>query len=672
MKKTFIIGIIALLFLISCSQVKQVTDSKVIIERVTFQCEGSEIAGNLYTSAKLKGKKLPAIIVVPPATGIKEQVAGTYAEKLAEKGYITLAFDHRTYGESEGEPRSSENLFMKTEDIRSAISFMRSLKQVKKNQVGAVGICGGASYLVETAIGDSRIKALATISGTLSYKGLIASYGGEALLSMAGDARQKYDETGETTYIQIINNPADETNVFANEAYEYYVGNQSKYPAWKNQVDVSSFSNLAALDIKEVVSSLKKPILFIAGSKAMTASLSQIAFDNTPDSKTKELYWVDGATHISLYHDDNQINEVCNKLDEFFDKSMKPKRFKNMSQNIQKSLIRAVVGLTYEAQQEEIKVKDTFLKETNDDKVITQKVTFKNLGTIIVGNLYIPVGYEEGEKLPGIIMVTPATGVKEQVAGDYAYRLAEKGFITLAFDHRTYGESEGVPRSSEDILIKSEDIKSAVSFMCSLEQIDKDKVGAVGICGGAGFLVETAPGDRRIKAIGTISGTLSSKKVIEDMPGSELIISLSNDAKQDYDETGKVTYMRIFAKKRPKLSNKESKRKLSKFQQEAYEYYVENAKDFPTWRPDVYLGTFSNIAAFDIPTAVEAINPIPVLFIAGTEAYTAPLSQNAYDVAKGSKELFWIEGATHVSLYYVKEYMDQVSDKLEKFFNEKL
>ena len=305
------------------------------VNRVTFNSQGTQIVGNLIIPENYKrGNKLPALIFITPATGVKEQVAGTYAEKMAESGYITLAFDHRTYGESDGEPRSTENLYMKSEDIKSAVSFIRSLEQVNENKIGAVGICAGAGYLVQTAVGDTRIKAVATISGTLSFKGLIAVSGGDAILAMAGDARQKYDDTGEVTYFPVISNPSDETNIFAKEAYEYYVGNQEKYPTWKNQADISSYALFAALDIKNVISSLSKPVLFIAGTKAMTADLTQTAYDNAQDDK--ELYWIDGATHVSLYHNEEQISQASKKLDEFFEQKLKPQVFKNIGLDVAK------------------------------------------------------------------------------------------------------------------------------------------------------------------------------------------------------------------------------------------------------------------------------------------------------------------------------------------------
>ena len=291
--------------------------------KVTFLSEGIKLAGNLNIPENYKeGDKFPAIIFITPATGVKEQVAGVYAKKLAEKGFITLAFDHQSYGESEGEPRTTENIYKKSEDIRSAVSFMRSLEQVDKNKIGAMGICAGGGYIVQTAVGERRINAVATVSGTLMFKGSVAAAGGEAILKISGEARQKYDETGEVTYIPIIAEPNAESNNFVREAYEYYVGNQDKYPTWKNQADASAFASLAAFDIQSIVSSLTPtPILYIAGTNAITGPLSQNAYDNANDPK--ELFWVDGATHMSMYYNEEHISQASEKLDEFFKEKLK-------------------------------------------------------------------------------------------------------------------------------------------------------------------------------------------------------------------------------------------------------------------------------------------------------------------------------------------------------------
>jgi len=315
--------------------------------KIEFTCQGTKIIGDLFTPEQYKdGEKLPAIILVGPATSVKEQVAGVYAEKLASRGFITLAFDHRAYGESAGEPRSTEDIFRKSEDIRCALSFLRSQKQVAEDAVGAVGICAGAGYLVGTAAGEKRIKAVATISGTLSMQGTVAAAGGEKILQMAGEARQLYDETGEATYISPIANPTAESNQFVREAYDYYVGNQNKYPTWQNKIDISSFANLAALNISTVLANLNPtPILFIAGSKAMTGSLSQNAYESAEEPK--ELFWIDGATHISMYHNEEHINQAVEKMDGFFKNKLETTFFQSAGLKMQKSFFRYVISVLY-------------------------------------------------------------------------------------------------------------------------------------------------------------------------------------------------------------------------------------------------------------------------------------------------------------------------------------
>ena len=105
--------------------------------KVHFFSEGLKVVGNLYLPENhKKGHKLPAIVIVGPKGAVKEQTHGIYAKKLTKKGFITLVFDHRTYGESEGEPRHYENPYMKIEDVKTAVSYIGSLDVVEKNKIG--------------------------------------------------------------------------------------------------------------------------------------------------------------------------------------------------------------------------------------------------------------------------------------------------------------------------------------------------------------------------------------------------------------------------------------------------------------------------------------------------------------------------------------------------------
>lgn len=150
-----------------------------------------------------------------------------------------------------------------------------------------------------------------------------------------------------------------------------------------------------------------------------------------------------------------------------------------------------------------------------------QKIEFWSEGQIVVGNLFKPDNFKEGDVLPGIVLAGPMTGVKEQVVGLYAERIAKHGFITLAFDPRHFGESEGIPRQHEDPAKKMEDLKNSVSFMASLDEIDADRIGACGMSMGGGYVLQLAAFDRRIRAVSIVASGLNLADTIIKMMTKE-------------------------------------------------------------------------------------------------------------------------------------------------------
>jgi fermentation-respiration switch protein FrsA (DUF1100 family) len=142
-----------------------VLSSGVIVRDVLFKNREITMAGDLYLPANwVSTGSYSAIVVTHPGGGVKEQVAGHYADKLAEKGFVALAFDASYQGESGGEPRFLEDPYARVEDIRSAVDYLTTVPFVNKENIGALGICAGGGYTLNAAQTEKRIKAIATVS----------------------------------------------------------------------------------------------------------------------------------------------------------------------------------------------------------------------------------------------------------------------------------------------------------------------------------------------------------------------------------------------------------------------------------------------------------------------------------------------------------------------------
>ena len=137
--------------------------------------------------------------------------------------------------------------------------------------------------------------------------------------------------------------------------------------------------------------------------------------------------------------------------------------------------------------------------------VTMKSVQFKNGAVDMAGNLFLPDGFNESTRYPAIVSIHPGGGVKEQTAGLYAQRLAEQGFVTLAFDASHQGASGGMPRFLDDPMRRVGDIYSAVDYLTSLRYVDAGRIGALGICAGSGAAIKASSMERRIKAVGTVS-----------------------------------------------------------------------------------------------------------------------------------------------------------------------
>jgi fermentation-respiration switch protein FrsA (DUF1100 family) len=299
-------------------------------------------------------------------------------------------------------------------------------------------------------------------------------------------------------------------------------------------------------------------------------------------------------------------------------------------------------------------------------------VTFKSNGLKIAGHLYLPDDYKEGEKRSAIVVGHPCGGVKEQTAGLYAKKLSEKGFITLAFDASYQGESEGEPRFLEDPFSRAEDVKSAVTFLETRDDVDEQRIGAFGICASGGYVPFAAETDRRIKAVGTVSAVDMGDFVRNGLrnsviPNLEHLLEESNKARIE-EAKGQPPRLEHIVPNTPEEVPKDAPSSI----REATDYYRTPRAQHPNSQNWILVRSIDRIAEYSSYDHVHMISPHPLLMIAGTKADTRYFSEMAIEKAKEPKELFLIEGATHISLYDKKEYVNPAVDKLNNFFNQYL
>ncbi len=328
--------------------------SKVEHHKVTFKNRyGITLAGDLYVPKNIKdGAKLPAIVVAGAFGAVKEQSAGLYAQALAERGFVTLAFDPSYLGESGGEPRNMASPDINTEDFSAAVDYLGLQNFVNRDEIGILGICGWGGMALNAAVSDTRIKAVAT--STMYNMTRVMANGYE--INMKQNAQGGYDrtpaQTAEARYqmkVQLNNgrwetaqngyatlSPANnldpakditaDTPKFIAEYANFYRTKRGFHPRAVNSNPQGSWTNTVPLafinmPILQRAAELKAPALLVHGENAHSRYFSEDAYQSL-GSQNKELFIVKDANHTDLY--DNTTSKIpFDKFEEFFKKNLK-------------------------------------------------------------------------------------------------------------------------------------------------------------------------------------------------------------------------------------------------------------------------------------------------------------------------------------------------------------
>ena len=306
---------------------------KVNIHPVTYKLNNLDIAANVYTPANYDPKhRYPAVVVAHPNGGVKEQVAGLYAQRLAELGYITITADAAYQGASGGQPRNVDKPANRVEDIHGMADFLSQYAGVDQARLGLLGICGGGGYSLKAAQSDKRFKTVATLSmfnsGRVRRNGFMDSQLDtvQERLRQASDARAQEAAGGKILYANDVQLSDEQIAKLPFEMYrqgfEYY-GKTHAHPNSSARYTVSSLLDLMRFDATDQMALIGQPLLMIAGSKADSLYMTQDAFAKATGTGDKELYLIEGATHIETYWVPRYVDAAVAKLAGFYARTLK-------------------------------------------------------------------------------------------------------------------------------------------------------------------------------------------------------------------------------------------------------------------------------------------------------------------------------------------------------------
>ncbi|WOX04633.1 alpha/beta hydrolase [Microbulbifer pacificus] len=294
--------------------------------------QGVTIAANVYFPADFdESQQYAAVVVSHPGGGVKEQTAGLYAERLADSGLVTVAYDASYQGASTGMPRQLENPYIRTEDVSAVIDYLTTLPYVDNNRIGAMGVCAGGGYSANAAITDRRIKSLATVSAVNigqmfrnGWENNVKDADALPYVVAGSDARTSDANSGELGTLPLAPmKEEDAPNEELRQAWEYYHTDRCQHPNAPGFMTARSLNQIITYDAYNLAEAfLTQPVLTVAGDQAGSKWMSDDLIARAASSD-KTMHVVKGANHMSLYDVPEYVDEAVSVLTPFFARTLK-------------------------------------------------------------------------------------------------------------------------------------------------------------------------------------------------------------------------------------------------------------------------------------------------------------------------------------------------------------
>ena len=286
--------------------------------RYQFNLINTALVGNLFTPAG--GRPRGCAVLTGPLTSVKEQAAGAYAAALAERGFLALAFDHRTFGESGGEPRQFENPYAKVEDIKAAASALLADPGPANIALIGVGVCAGGGYMARAVAEDARFTGFAAVAGYFGEATPQSLEVASSSIARGRAAEKKWRETGVAETIPAVSADGGDVAMPLREAYEYYGTSRGAVPNYVNAFAVQSRAFTATFDSMGAAALIKVPTLIIHAETALGPALARRFIANL--AGPHEELWLSSRGQIDFYDQPALVGAATDAIVDYFARNL--------------------------------------------------------------------------------------------------------------------------------------------------------------------------------------------------------------------------------------------------------------------------------------------------------------------------------------------------------------